>query len=142
MNATSAQKCPKKASVTFYGGSWLMGELVLATLTGLMLGLAAKLRGQTPRTTLAGFPALGLTLCCVASLPCAVEAAVKFVESGTEATVRALAVDILAVANTDDVDCLVGGIEVVDDPKVSDSQRVAAAFLAFQELPGIGVLRE
>ena len=97
---------------------------------------------QTPRTTLAGFPAWGLTLCCVASLPCAAEAAVKFVESGTEATARALAVDILAVANTDDVDCLVGGIEVVDDPKVSDSQRVAAAFLAFQELPGIGVLRE
>ena len=141
MNATSVQKCPKKASVTFYNG-YLLGELALTALTGLMLGLAAKSRGQAPRTTLAGFPALGLTLCCVASLPCAVEAAVKFVESGTEATVRALAVDILAVANTDDVDCLVGGIEVVDDPKVSDSQRVAAAFLAFQELPGIGVLRE
>ena len=141
MNATSAQKCQKKSSVTFYNG-YLLGELALTALTGLMLGLAAKSRGQAPRTTLAGFPALGLTLCCVASLPCAVEAAVKFVESGTEATVRALAVDILAVANTDDVDCLVGGIEVVDDPKVSDSQRVAAAFLAFQELPGIGVLRE
>ena len=53
-----------------------------------------------------------------------------------------LTVDVLAVSDADDVDGVVGKIEVVDHSEISDTQRMGSVLLAFQGLSSVRLIRE
>ncbi|OGX47232.1 MAG: hypothetical protein A3G88_07435 [Omnitrophica WOR_2 bacterium RIFCSPLOWO2_12_FULL_63_16] len=66
--------------------------------------------------------------------------------SGTAATTRGslggLSIDLFTVSDSDQVDSLLGGVKIVHDSNVANTQRIAASLLAFQWLACVGVVGE